>query len=283
MRPVRPLTPFRRYMMIVTNKVSCGGTPITSSKVAGVLKFGGSLVDESGTSRVSSLTDQQAQVLEPLRAAWQPIWAAAEQITGQARADIPFAWTYTTQPLFQTLPVLRARMQGEAITPVVTQSFVGAEAVNAFFVAKGLGAVPHTAVAAVYAGYFVAPNYLSDPLNGPFQGTPANPTQAGTANIPFIATVGASTASGTVIYGHGITRTKGDALVLANSANAQGLGMIAIDSVLHGDRSLPGQSSGTGFVNLTNVRIVQGQHPSDHQRPVRRQPDGRLWEHRLQP
>lgn len=256
-RPVRPLVPVRRYMVIVTNRVTCGGIPITSSRVAGVLKFRGSLVSPDGTSTVGSLSDAQAQALEPLRAAWQPIWAGAEQITGQLRGDIPFAWTLTTQPLAQTLPVLRQRVQSENVVPVVTQRFVGADQVDAFFTARGLGAVPHDAIAAVYAGYFAAPNYLTDPLNGPFQGTPANPTQVGTTNIPFIATVGGTTTTGTLIYGHGITRSKADALVLANGANARGLGMVALDLVLHGDRSLPGQTSGTGFVNLANLRMAR--------------------------
>lgn len=256
-RPVRPLTPFRRYLAIVTNKVSCGGTPITSSRVAGVLKFQGTLVDSGGHSKVSSLTDEQAQALEPLRAAWQPVWTAAEAVTGQQRGDIPFAWTFTTQPLFQTLPVLRERMQSEEITPVITQAFVGADQVHAFFQAQGLAAVPHDAITAVYAGFLLSPNYLADPLAGPFQGTPNNPTRLGSAPVPFLATLGASTASGTMIYGHGITRTKGDVLVLANTANANGLGVIACDLVLHGDRSLPGQPSGTGFINLTNLRMTR--------------------------
>lgn len=256
-RPVRPLVPFRRYLAIVTDKVTCGSTPIISSRVAGVLKFQGTLVDAGGHSKVSSLTDEQAQALEPLRVAWQPVWAAAEAVTGQLRGDIPFAWTFTTQPLFQTLPVLRQRMQSEEITPVVTQSFVGAGMVDAFFQAQGLGAVPHDAITAVYAGYLLSPNYLADPLDGPFQGTPDNPTRLGSAPVPFLATVGGSTASGTMIFAHGITRTKGDVLVLANTANANGLGVVALDLVLHGDRKLPGQPSGTGFVNLNNLRMTR--------------------------
>ncbi len=254
-RPVRPLAPARRHMVIVTNRVTCGGIPITSSKVAGVLKFRGSLVSAEGASTVGSLTDAQARALEPLRAAWQPVWAAAEQVTGQLRGDIPFAWTFTTQPLFQTLPVLRERVQSQDITPVVTRSFVGPDQVHGFFTSLSPNPPPHEAVAAVYTGYFVAPNYLSHPLAGPFQGPATNPTQVGTVNVPFIATVGSTTATGTLIYGHGITRTKGDALVLANGANARGLGVIALDLVLHGDRSLPGQFSGTGFVNPANLRM----------------------------
>ena len=266
-RPVRPLTSFRRYMVIVTNKVSSASTPITSSRVAGVLKFGGSLVDVDGNSTVGSLTNAQAQALEPLRAAWQPLWASAEAITRQPRGDIPFAWTFTTQPLFQTLPVLRTRLQTETVTPTVTASFSGPAQVDYFFTTVlGNAAIPHNAITAVYVGYFPSPNYLSDPLNGPFQGTPANPTQVGTVNVPFLAFQGASTASGTLIYGHGITRSMLDSAPLANSACANGMGVIALNYVLHGtpafdqtfglaSRVLPGQTSGTGFINLNNPRM----------------------------
>ena len=266
-RPVRALTSFRRYMVIVTNRVSSASTPIVSSRVAGVLKFGGSLVDANGVSRVSSLTDAQAAALEPLRAAWQPLWASAETITGQPRADIPFAWTFTTQPLFQTLPVLRARVQAENITPTVTAAFIGQAQVDAFFgTVLGNAAIPHNAITAVYVGYFPSPKYLSDPLNGPFQGTPANPTQVGTVNVPFLAYQGASTAAGTVLFGHGITRSMLDSAAVANTACANGLGLFAINYVLHGNptfdqtfnlttRVLPGQTSGTGFINLNNVRM----------------------------
>jgi pimeloyl-ACP methyl ester carboxylesterase len=253
--PVRPLVPSRSYLAIVTNRVSSGGKPITSSQVAEILKFQGSLVDAGGHSKVPGLTDEQAQALEKLRVPWQPVWAAAEAVTGQPRSDIPFAWTFTTQPLFQTLPILRQRMQAEEIIPVVTQSFVGADMVEAFFQSLGVAAVPHDAITAVYIGYILSPNYLADPLNGPFQGSPENPTRLGSVSVPFLATVGSNSATGTVIFAHGITRTKADVLALANSANAQGLGAISLDLVLHGDRKLPDQPSGTGFINLKNLRM----------------------------
>lgn len=267
MYPVRPLTPFRRYMVIVTNKVSSGGQPIVSSRVAGLLKFGGSLVDANGNSTVSSLTNAQAAALEPLRAAWQAIWPVAETVTGQPRGDIPFAWTFTTQPLFQTLPELHTRSEANTPVPTVTGAFVGAAQVDFFFAnVIGNAAIPHNAITAVYVGSIPVPSYISDPLNGPFQGTPANPTQLGTINIPFIAYRGASTAAGTMIYGHGITRSMLDSTAIANGACANGLGVIAINFVLHGNatfdqtfglttRVLPGQPSGTGFINLSNPRM----------------------------
>ncbi len=252
-RPLRPLEPAHRYLVVLTGDITSGGRPIIASRAAELLKHGSSLLKFDGTSAIPGLSDDRAQALEAMRLDWREVWSLAEGATLQSRFELPFAWTFTTQPLLQTLPVLRARIQGQAVVPVVTGSYVGPTAVDAFYFSKGLGAVPHGDVAAVYAGYFMAPNYLSDATDGPFQGPPGTPVPVGTTRVPFLALRGPGTAAGTVLFGHGISRSKSDALVLANAANARGLGVVAIDSVLHGERALPGQASGTGFVNLDNI------------------------------
>ena len=276
--PVTPLEPGRTHIVIVTQGVrdNLNGFPVESEGTTILLKRTTSLVDGNGNSLISSLSNAQAAALEPLRQAYSSIWGVAESVTGQGRLFIPFAFGFTTQPLFNTLAELREKAYATDVNPVVVQSFEGAAAVDAFFSGAGLGAVPHGAIGAIYLGAIEIPYYISDPtdplgpLTGSFVNGPDGTVQRGTLNIPFIAALPASsTPVPAVIFQHGITRSKEDVLGIANSICTTGAGTFAIDLVLHGDRTFdldvlnnqtgaPGPDgipdpSGSSFINLTNL------------------------------
>jgi len=276
--PTRPLEPGRTHIVIVTQGVrdNVNGFPVESEATTILLKRTSPLVDANGNSQISSISDEQAAALEPLRQAYTSIWGAAEAVTGQERLFIPFAFGFTTQPLFNTLADLRQKAYATDATPVVAASFEGTAAVDAFFGGAGLGAVPHAGIGAIHIGTLEIPYYISDPtdplgpLTGSFISDENGTVQRGTLMIPFIAALPeASTPVPAVIFQHGITRSKEDVLGLANTICTNGAGVIAIDLVLHGDRTFdldvinnqtgaPGPDgipdpSGSSFINLTNL------------------------------
>jgi hypothetical protein len=81
--------------------------------------------------------------------------------------------------------------------------------------------------------------------------------------VPFLATVpiNANGPVPVIIFQHGLGRSKSDALAIADAAAQAGFGVIAIDAVLHGDRSavINGvqQPSGTGFLNVTHPALTR--------------------------
>ena len=268
--PIRPLTPGHPHVVVVTSGVlgQPSGLPVESEAFTLLLKSDFPFVDPNGNSTRPVFDNATAQALEPVRQAYQSIWSAAEAVTGQGRNVIPFAFAFTTQPLFNTLAELRKRAQELNPVPVVDIAVVGFAQVDAILNAVGFGAVPHDSVFALILGRYDSPLYLSDPLNGPFQGEGPDLVQTGVENINFIVALPEGTGPfPTVIFQHGITRVKEDGIALINAANANGMAVVGIDLVLHGQRSPdlinnttgePGPDglpdpSGDFFINLTNL------------------------------
>ena len=270
--PVRPLLPGRTHIVIITQGVigTDSGLPVESESLTILLKGTTSFLDGNGNSTRSSLDNATATALEPLRIAYQQIWGAAELVTGQDRLSIPFAYAFGTQRLHGTLTELRARAQVETPTPTFVNQAVGAAGVNAVFNLFGLGAVPHDQIGALYLGTVNAPSYISDPLNGPFQGTGASLQEVGREDINYLAALPAGPGPFPVmIFQHGITSVKEAMFLLANTYCSQGIAVIGIDLVLHGERApdlidnttgAPGPDgvrdpSGTNFINLANLLV----------------------------
>lgn len=270
--PAKPLSPGTPHIVIVSPGVmgAADGRSVAAPGLVSLLK-GGALVDENGNSTNSALDDATAQALEPVRQLYQPIWSNAERLLGLSRYQYAVAFQFTTQPLFSTLPALRAQIQELTPQPTTLQAFPSPAAIEAFLALTGQSAIPHDALGALYYGSFEAPNFLQQhpagigPI-GPFVYEGGELVQLGTSQITFWASVPAS-AQGPVpvmIFQHGLGRSKEDMLAIANTAASQGIGMIGIDIVLHGDRSsdffnnetgAPGpdgvaDASGTGFINL---------------------------------
>jgi hypothetical protein len=107
--PVLALDPSTTYIVVTSNSImsALSDTPILSDNAINILKTTTPLFDGAASTN-PALDDATAARLEPVRVAYQPIWAAAETLTGQSRADIPLAFAFTTQTLFETLPVVRA-------------------------------------------------------------------------------------------------------------------------------------------------------------------------------
>lgn len=283
MQPIKPLRPFRNYFVILTSSIQAKGRGIRSPRTAGspsldtgkLTKFPTPLIDGNGNSLVFPVPDASAAQLEPLRQFYQPVWSRVERITGQSREGIPFAFRFGTQPLFAALPTTRAQAAADnrGLTPGAVIA-PNAAAVDAFY--AGLPApanlAPRANIARIITGAMLCRNYISNStpgrfqsLTGFFQGTgfPGDPitTPAGQENVPanFLALFPAGAGPfPVVIFQHGITRTKNDVLVVADSLCQAGFAVIAIDLPMHGDNNLPNPATpGQGFVNLASLRTAR--------------------------
>lgn len=269
--PVQPLDPETTYVVVLTKGIisALSNTPILSDNVINFIQQPTPLVDGQGVSTTRLLTDEQAQTLEPVRQGNQPVIAAAEGLTGTNRANIPFAFAFTTQTLFQALPVARDVVQttnaGLVNTtpggfPIATQDGVPnvLPSVAQLFGLLGVPAqVPNDDIGLIYRGTVSVPQFRADQLTD-FWSNP--PVQTGTTDVTFILCMPDPVAfpppRPAVIFQHGVTRNKGDMFVLADAFNALGFATIAIDLPLHGDlKADPNGNDGDGFINPAAPRV----------------------------
>ena len=288
--PVLALDHSTTYVVVTTNGIISGlsGTPILSDNAINILKGTNPLVDGNGNSTNAAISNEQAQALEPVRIGYQPIWQAAEALTGQSRADIPLAFAFTTQTLFQALPAAGSVVTA-ANAPLVNRNpaFPAVPAAETAPVALGhdggpnaepniptverffsmlpapLNGIPADRLAGIgriHFGSVEAPIFRNDPVEG-FWSNP--PVQTGTRNVPFVlflpnsVTVPnpANAPKPVVIFQHGITGNRFQSAVLAGAVTGQDLALIAIDLELHGAlKADPLANDGDGFINIPNLR-----------------------------
>lgn len=260
--PVKPLSPLRTYAVVLTSNLQGSGGSVQPTPTINIIKNATPLVDGTGKSRVSGLSDAAAAQAEVLRQAYQPIWSRAEAASGISRTDMVFAFQFGTQPLFATLPSLRAKAvadnHGMVNATVIAPNNAAAQAV---FTANNLPAAAATGIGKISRVQIVVPDYIGNATTGFFQGTgiPGDPVVSqGDKAIPmFVIQPEPANFPGprpAIIFQHGITRSKNDSLSIAGTLCSFGFVVVAPDMVLHGELALPGQPSGTGFVNLQSLR-----------------------------
>jgi hypothetical protein len=273
--PVRPLDPDTTYVVVLTQGITSAlsNSPILSNNDILLLQRDTPLIDGNGNSLALGVTNEQAQQLEPVRQANQAVIGAAEQLTGNSRANIPFAFAFTTQTLFQALPAAREQVVAAnaglvnttpapgGTAPIATQAgipqFQIPSVAQLFGILGVPAAVPTSDIGLIYKGTVAVPQFREDPLTDYW----ANPAvNSGDIDVPFLLCMPDPVAfpgpRPVVIFQHGITRSKGDVFVLANAFNSQGLAIIAIDLPLHGDLKVdPSADDGEGFINPAMPRV----------------------------
>jgi hypothetical protein len=174
------------------------------------------------------------------------------------RSEILLAWSFRTQTIAAPFNPDVARSPASFLTsptspdtPQITQT-VTSDQVDAFYTANlGAGScalLGCDAIGSIALGGFASPNFQSNDDCQPTSMTPPGPwsdpltpTLVCSRVISFIAIVPKSAAPATgyktVIYSHGLTRSKADVFAVGGRLAAQGIASIAIDSVAHGDRA----------------------------------------------
>jgi hypothetical protein len=196
--------------------------------------------------------------LQPAIAAGQPGFAG--------RDDMLLAWAFDTEtigtPLDPTQPGSAAQLASNAALPLVLPAPLAGEgaplSVEAFF-ASAIPGVPCSqlgcdAIASVYAASPVstAPSFTSssflegDDCRQP--GTlaagfddPSQPSKVCERQLPLLIVLPRMASPAgfpTVIFSHGITRSKEDLLAIAGTLARGGIASVAVDAVDHGTRAV---------------------------------------------
>ncbi len=262
--PLAPLKESTDYMVLMTN---------------GILGSNGIPVSPSISFRLAAgeipLTGAGVAPLEPLRIAVNAMLSAAAD-RGVDRATVVQAWTTKTQSI---TPVMNAVRDASQAGGAIAMAPTGATTVDINPALRGL--------ADVYNGTLDVPYYLTPP-SGPNdvagvtsfwrgQGgsflTRFNPTPVATSvqTIPVLMTVPNVNSGQTVpdagwpvaIFVHGITRDKSLMLAIADSMAQAGFAVIAIDQVMHGDRTFGidlANETGEGEAGPDGIADSSGKH-----------------------
>ena len=198
-------------------------------------------------SAVSLITDAQAMALEPLRLAYKPFFDALVA-AGIPRAKIALGAAFTTQSESSILAQLHAYPSNAALAMIPEYPYTVADVTTAYTQVMASQGIPHDKVGRIYSGTFITPVAVTGP-----SGTldPAHPLPQ---SVNFLIAFPKTAATGTTIFGHGITRSRNDVLAIANTVATTGQAVIATDVLDHGDRS-----SCTGAKNANPAAPV----PSD--------------------
>ncbi len=256
--PLKPLKQLTSYMAVLTTGIrDSRGNDSTPSQTYFLTKRTSPLC-AAGASTDPLLPASTACALEPLRQLTNSHLAAAAS-AGVNRDTVVLSWVATTQSITPVLQAVRSVTQPGAVT-------VAPSGLN-----TSIAGLPP--VADIFVGTLRVPYYLSAPSQAnptaplntfwraapgayvpPFNAAGLNPTSrnitfanpipvaTGTETIPVLMTVPNANSGRTkpaagwpvVIFQHGITRNRSDALAISATMAAQGFAVVAIDMPLHG-------------------------------------------------
>lgn len=244
--PQEQLDPATTYIAAVTSGVKDSkGNDIISDQVFSFLKSSETLVDDSGFSRFASITDEQANQLEPLRQAYVGIFAAlagAQQVS-KTRDEILVAWSFTTQAVFGAMSELKEVVTATAVE-IEKQSEVAAAAhpflrdldSDGYADATGL---PIANLDTVYAGTMTVTSLLTNTGTFGLDSKGERIVDRVPIDYMFITPAGCGYAYDHVaVFVHALGRCKNDALALANLFAGLCYATLSLDGPFAGARSV---------------------------------------------
>lgn len=241
--PLKPLMPKTSYYVVITNALQSADVGIIGASAAYALTKGAApLVDGNGVSQVATLSDAQAQALEPLRQITngsETTVVASASSPALTQPEIILSWSFTTQSIADVLARVRSDIRGAAApASTLTANAVASSLVQAATVYTGTVDVPY---------YLKKPVGVNDPtaLGSFWQGlqgsqvTQFNPSPVATTtlSIPLMVSIPGQGGAGpypTVIYQHGITTNRTTMLAVADAMAQAGFAVVAIDLPMHG-------------------------------------------------
>ena len=290
--PLRPLQQLTSYMAVVTDDVKdLAGNDATPDQTYFLAKRTSPLItpvsaiaNPATCATVATSTEPLLPVasacsLEPLRQLINTQEAAAAS-AGVPRADIVLSWVGTTQSITPVLMATRSITQPSSLTLANTGLTTAA---------AGLPPVANIYIGVMPLAYYSTAPSASNPTgpltgfwkaapgayNPPFNALGLDPTStnltfanpipvaASTQVVPVVLTIPNAASGKTkpaagwpiVIFQHGITRNRTDALAISATMAAQGFAVIAIDQPLHGvDSTSPFYIENTPFGAISSER-----------------------------
>ena len=263
--PLVPLEGGSTYTVALVGAINTmGGQPFISSATWALISAAENpvTIDEAGDI-VADKTPfdpiEDRATLEGLDLLWKAHAQALGFLvaTGQSRDDIHLAWEFNTQTTTDVLnPAVDGSLGAQApsmpiagVTSLVPGGATAEQFLQGALGAATCAAVGCAAVGDVVAGAVVAPQYqtlVDNPLAGgdPIPGVWADPIAPNSQGpepilaISFIPIM-PMPANGypTVVFGHGLTRSKQDLFAVGSQLAAAGFISISIDWVAHSDRA----------------------------------------------
>lgn len=259
--PLQPLQELTAYMAVITDGISdTRGNDATPSQPYFIAKRTSPLVDANGNSTDPILPTPSARALEPLRQIINTQEAAAASM-GVDRDRIVLSWTMTTQSITPVLSALRSVAEPAPVTlaptglttaqllpgsPGLADLVIGVISLPYYLGIPQATAptLPLTEFWRAAPGAYVPPfDQLGlDPTSTNLTVANPFPVSTGVQTVPVLMTVPNANSGRTrpaagwplVIYQHGITRNRSDALAIADTLASQGYAVVAIDLPLHG-------------------------------------------------
>ena len=250
--PLSPLKAATQYIVLVTNGLqNTSGNAFAASSTYNLAKA------------TTAYTDGDLAALEPVRQAVNQ-YESLGVAMGTASEDVILSWSFTTQSVGNVL----ADLYDDGTTGTFVAAPSGATT-KAFLDPTNANPLI-TGNADVYLGQLNVPYYSAigsgaqdtAPLTSFWTGAGGSfltryntaPVSTGTLDIPVLITVpnGATEPAGgwpVVIFQHGITQDRTNALAIAESFATVGYAVVAIDMALHGieDSSNPLHADNTAF------------------------------------
>ncbi|WP_164012628.1 hypothetical protein [Pyxidicoccus trucidator] len=233
--PEAPLDEGTTYAVVLLRGMKdLKGRTVAPTAPQALLRSSAPLLDANKQSTVAAVPTFLAERLEPARLGMKGLYDALET-QGVKRKDVNLAWAFTTQSTRSVLTQLNA-----APTPPVGPSVPA----DPFFLADETTRIKTTmanlrletgAVDRAFIGGYLSPYVLTDD-----RGTLGR-AAVRIDRLPFMLFLPAGPAPEggfpVVVFGHGLTGNRDNVMNVANTLNANGFAVAAIDTVLHGERS----------------------------------------------
>jgi hypothetical protein len=235
-----------RYAVIVSNAVKDKrGNALVAPPTIALTRGLNPLVDQNGHTLVpAALSDGDAQQLEVLRKALQPLYMVAENITMQPRENLAALWTFTTQSIARPLLALDELPSRTSLSTAVTITHI---ANQGELTGKTL-AFPKSHLGGIVLGTFTTTR-AADPATGlmAFDRNAPDSTARFSVKLPanavsepvrFAMSFPATPSPVPVaIVQHGLNGWRGSMMPIADSFAAAGWATIMIDLPFHGARA----------------------------------------------
>ena len=255
----RPLKENTSYAIVIGDGVKDKtGNSLAAGTVSSILQITQPLVSTTGVSLLSGVDNNTAGALEVMRLQLVPVLTAASA-KGITKGHVAMAYTFKTQSILGTATQLGALPYTMAAATANTATLSSLTAAAAFAkygvpptVVNGTGGNNNAANISEIAETTITTFNLLDPATGAFKSDPTTLVPE-TINVmiafPKASTVPAcpggsanplsafGACSPLVVFRHGLGRGRADMLTIADSFNARGMTVIAIDAAKHGDRS----------------------------------------------
>jgi hypothetical protein len=227
--PNVPLEENTQYAVIILKGLKDMNDRVVEPTASQALLRSSAPLFAEGKSQVSVLPDPLAQQLEQARLGMKPLYdaLAARNIK---RTDVNLAWAFTTQSTRAVLERLNA-----APAQVPADPFYLTDQTTRLKGAMQANGLDNEAVGRAFVGAYVSPYLLSDT-----EGV-LNRAQPRIDRLPFMLFLPTTAAPEggypVVVFGHGLTGNRTNVLAVANTLNANGFAVAAMDTVLHGERT----------------------------------------------